>query len=71
VVLVGHSWGGTVISEAGNDARVKSLVYVAAFAPDSGQSTADLAEATLRRRAARASQNGGRLFISADRSRQE
>lgn len=42
VVLVGHSWGGTVISEAGNDARVKSLVYVAAFAPDSGQSTADL-----------------------------
>lgn len=43
VVLVGHSWGGTVISEAGNDARVKSLVYVAAFAPDSGQSTADLA----------------------------
>ncbi|HBQ67939.1 MAG TPA: hypothetical protein DD781_16420, partial [Leclercia adecarboxylata] len=33
VVLVGHSWGGTVISEAGNDARVKSLVYVAAFAP--------------------------------------
>ncbi|MDU1060802.1 MAG: alpha/beta hydrolase [Leclercia adecarboxylata] len=43
VVLVGHSWGGTVISEAGNDARVKSLVYVAAFAPDSGQSTGDLA----------------------------
>lgn len=43
VVLVGHSWGGTVISEAGNDARVKSLVYVAAFAPDAGQSTADLA----------------------------
>ena len=43
VVLVGHSWGGTVISEAGNDARVKSLVYVAAFAPDSGQSTGELA----------------------------
>lgn len=43
VVLVGHSWGGTVISEAGNDARVKALVYVAAFAPDSGKSTADLA----------------------------
>lgn len=42
VVLVGHSWGGTVISEAGNDARVKALVYVAAFAPDSGKSTADL-----------------------------
>lgn len=44
VVLVGHSWGGSVISEAGNNARVKSLVYVAAFAPDSGQSTADLAD---------------------------
>ena len=44
VVLVGHSWGGTVISEAGNDARVKSLVYVAAFAPESGQSTAELAD---------------------------
>lgn len=44
VVLVGHSWGGTVISQAGNDARVKSLVYVAAFAPDSGQSTAELAD---------------------------
>lgn len=43
VVLVGHSWGGTVISEAGNNARVKALVYVAAFAPDSGKSTADLA----------------------------
>ena len=36
--------GGSVISEAGNNARVKSLVYVAAFAPDSGQSTADLAD---------------------------
>lgn len=36
VVLVGHSWAGVVISEAGNDDKVKSLVYVAAFAPDSG-----------------------------------
>jgi len=42
VVLVGHSWAGTVITEAGNDPKVKALVYVAAFAPDSGQSTADL-----------------------------
>ncbi len=42
VVLVGHSWGGTVISEAGNDPRVKALVYVAAFAPDSGQASAEL-----------------------------
>ncbi|WWS81621.1 alpha/beta hydrolase [Agrobacterium vitis] len=41
VVLVGHSWGGTVITEAGNDPNVRALVYVAAFAPDAGQSTGD------------------------------
>lgn len=41
VVLAGHSWGGTVITEAGNDPKVKALVYVAAFAPDAGQSTGD------------------------------
>lgn len=41
VVLVGHSWGGTVITEAGADDKVSSLVYVAAFAPDVGQNTAD------------------------------
>ncbi len=38
VILVGHSWGGAVITEAGNDDKVKALVYVAAFAPDDGQS---------------------------------
>ncbi|ACC74899.1 alpha/beta hydrolase [Paraburkholderia phymatum] len=42
VVLVGHSWGGAVISQAGNDDKVKALVYVAAFAPDSGQSINDM-----------------------------
>lgn len=42
VILVGHSYGGTVITEAGNDPKVAGLVYVAAFAPDSGQSTGDL-----------------------------
>ncbi|WP_049973908.1 alpha/beta fold hydrolase [Azospirillum sp. B4] len=42
VVLVGHSWGGTVITEAGNDPKVKALVYVAAFAPGVGQSTGAL-----------------------------
>ncbi|HTJ93514.1 MAG TPA: alpha/beta hydrolase [Pararobbsia sp.] len=42
VVLVGHSWGGSVITEAGNDDKVKALVYVAAFAPDSGQSINDM-----------------------------
>lgn len=38
VVLVGHSWGGMVITEAGLKDKVQSLVYVAAFAPDQGQS---------------------------------
>lgn len=37
VVLVGHSWGGVVIGEAGDDAKVASLVYVSAFAPDKGE----------------------------------
>ncbi|WP_443750427.1 alpha/beta fold hydrolase [Asticcacaulis solisilvae] len=38
VVLVGHSWGGVVIGEAGDDPKVKSLVYVAAFGLDKGES---------------------------------
>lgn len=42
VVLVGHSWGGTVISQAGTDKKVRSLVYVAAFAPNAGQNTKEL-----------------------------
>jgi pimeloyl-ACP methyl ester carboxylesterase len=42
VVLVGHSWGGAVITEAGNDPRVKALVYVAALAPGAGESVGDL-----------------------------
>ena len=42
VVLVGHSWGGTVITEAGTSDKIKALVYVAAFAPSAGQSTAEL-----------------------------
>lgn len=37
-VLVGHSWGGVVIGEAGNEEKVKALVYVSAFAPDKGES---------------------------------
>ena len=44
VVLVGHSWGGMVITEAGNHDKVKSLVYVAAYAPDKGQSLGDAAK---------------------------
>lgn len=37
-VLVGHSWGGVVIGEAGDSPKVEALVYVAAFAPDKGES---------------------------------
>jgi pimeloyl-ACP methyl ester carboxylesterase len=42
VVLVGHSYGGAVISEAGNDPKVRSLAYIAAFAPDAGESVETL-----------------------------
>jgi pimeloyl-ACP methyl ester carboxylesterase len=42
VILVGHSYGGTVITEAGTDPKVVGLVYVAAFAPDKGESVSTL-----------------------------
>jgi len=41
-ILVGHSYGGVVISEAGNHEKVAALVYIAAFAPDAGESVATL-----------------------------
>ena len=44
-VLVGHSWGGVVITQAGNDPKVSALVYVSAFAPEVGKSLASLAKA--------------------------
>jgi pimeloyl-ACP methyl ester carboxylesterase len=39
IVLVGHSWGGTVITQSGVSERVRALVYIAAFAPDRNEST--------------------------------
>lgn len=42
VVLVGHSYGGVVITEAGTHPKVSSLVYITAFAPDAGESVASL-----------------------------
>jgi len=42
VILVGHSYGGAVITEAGNDPKVVALVYIAAFAPDAGESVSSL-----------------------------
>jgi pimeloyl-ACP methyl ester carboxylesterase len=43
-ILVGHSYGGVVITEAGNNPKVAGLVYVAAFLPDAGESLKDLAD---------------------------
>src|SRR5258705_7619417 len=45
VILVGHSWGGVVITEAGVDPKVVGLVYVAAFGPDAGEVVGDLGKA--------------------------
>src|SRR5689334_19431939 len=42
VILVGHSYGGAVITEAGTDPKVAGLVYITAFAPDKGESVASL-----------------------------
>jgi len=42
VLLVGHSYGGAVITEAGNDPKVAGLVYITAFAPDKGESVNSL-----------------------------
>jgi pimeloyl-ACP methyl ester carboxylesterase len=44
VVLVGHSYGGSVITAAGTDPRVAALVYIAAFAPDADETTQSLQE---------------------------
>ena len=42
VILVGHSYGGVVMSEAGTDPKVAAVVYIAAFAPDTGESVSSL-----------------------------
>lgn len=44
VVLVGHSWGGSVITQAGSSDKIKALVYVAAFLPSEGQASGELAK---------------------------
>lgn len=64
-VLVGHSWGGVVIGEAGNDAKVKALVYVSAFAPDRGETLNALlsgGEPSEGVKAIRPNENGGLIF---------
>lgn len=47
VILVGHSYGGVVVSEAGTDPKVAGVVYIAAFAPDAGESVATLIAASV------------------------
>lgn len=47
VVLVGHSYGGAVVTAAGTNPKVKSIVYIAAFAPDTGESVAALNDAPV------------------------
>jgi pimeloyl-ACP methyl ester carboxylesterase len=42
IVLVGHSWGGMAVTQAGNDPKVMALVYVSAFAPDVGETGSSL-----------------------------
>jgi pimeloyl-ACP methyl ester carboxylesterase len=44
VLLVGHSYGGAVITEAGNNPKVAGLVYLAAFAPDEGETPGGMAK---------------------------
>ena len=56
VVLVGHSYGGAVITEAGTHDKVAALVYIAAFAPDEGESVNSTGAAPPTRRGRRSSQ---------------
>src|ERR1700728_4586222 len=63
VVLVGHSYGGSVITEAGNHPNVKALVYIAAFALDEGESCADIEQAVPQASKAFAPDSNGLWWI--------
>jgi pimeloyl-ACP methyl ester carboxylesterase len=67
-VLVGHSWGGTVITQAGDHPKVASLVYVAAFIPDEGESTLALvqSEAVLEINGILAPDDKGLVYLDKD-----
>ena len=65
VILVGHSYGGVVITEAGNDPKVAGLVYIAAFAPDKGESVSALIkDPAARRTRSTDTAAEGRLLVS-------
>lgn len=67
VILVGHSWGGFVITQAGNDPKVVGLVYAAAFAPDADETVPSLsANAPQTELGKYFVPSGGSLFLSKD-----
>jgi len=63
VILVAHSYGGAIITEAGNDPKVTALVYVAAFAPDAGEVLGELLQKMPPASTGIAPSNDGFLFI--------
>ena len=65
-VLVGHSWGGVVIGEAGDTPKVKALVYVAAFAPDKGESVQALSSKGAPTEGLKAVHPNAKGFLSVD-----
>jgi pimeloyl-ACP methyl ester carboxylesterase len=66
VVLVGHSYGGSIISEAGNDPNVAALVYIAAFALDEGESCASIEAAVPQASKAFKPDSNGNWWIEQD-----
>jgi pimeloyl-ACP methyl ester carboxylesterase len=66
VVLVGHSYGGSIISEAGNDPNVAALVYIAAFALDEGDSCASIEQAVPQASKAFKPDSNGNWWIEQD-----
>src|SRR5277367_6585060 len=67
VVLVGHSYGGSIITEAGNHPQVKALVYIAAFALDDGESCASIETAVPQAsKAFKADSNGNWWIVEED-----
>src|SRR5271169_2281156 len=66
VVLVGHSYGGSIITEAGNDTNVAALVYIAAFALDDGESCASIEQAVPQASKAFKADSSGNWWIVQD-----
>jgi pimeloyl-ACP methyl ester carboxylesterase len=66
VVIVGHSYGGSIITEAGNDPKVSALVYIAAFALDDGESCASIEQALPQASKAFTLDSNGNWWIEQD-----